>query len=112
MGLPQRLLDSGRRHLRHLNGNLAVESHAQCLSSAALLASDRLACQAAMPLLAHALQFGVNSQGSGHVAQVDTLSFLVRLVKVPSRPSRQEASMIRLPPQEGVHNARSLPETT
>ena len=51
--------------------------HAQCLSTAALLGSDRLACQGALPLLAHALHFGYRPSGAELEAQVTTL--LLRL---------------------------------
>eukprot|EP00966_Prymnesium_polylepis_P213725 4949583-Prymnesium_polylepis.1 len=65
--LPQRLLDAARKYfhvgLHHGRRDAAKVRerealHAQCLSTAALLASDRLACQGALPLLAHALCFG------------------------------------------------------
>ena len=46
--------------------------HAQCLSTAALLGSDRLACQGALPLLAHALHFGYRPSGAELEAQVTT----------------------------------------
>ena len=55
--------------------------HSQCLSSAALLASDRLACQGALPLLAHALSYGSRCRGAELEAQVAALSLLLRLTE-------------------------------
>ena len=55
--------------------------HAQCLSSAALLASDRLACQGALPLLAHALSYGSRCRGAELEAQAASLSLLLRLTE-------------------------------
>lgn len=54
--------------------------HAQCLSSSALLTSSRLAGQAALPLLSHALHFGVRPRGADVEAQLAGLALLGRLV--------------------------------
>jgi hypothetical protein len=51
VGLSQRMLDAARRHyvrLPHQSGNAL---HLHCLNGAAMLASDRMACSGAAPLL-------------------------------------------------------------
>lgn len=61
--------------------NELVALHSQCLSASAFLASDRLACQGALPLLAYALHFGSHCKGVDLDAQTSALSLLMRLIE-------------------------------
>ena len=93
VGLPQRLLDAGRKYFLRAGSTrrsptrlgaaipaAAADSlHGQCLSAAALVGSDRLACHGALPLLAHALAFGARCRGPELEAQAAALALLLRL---------------------------------
>jgi hypothetical protein len=88
VALPQRLMDAARRALARTVASTPPpppgsvgEAHAQYLSPTALLASGRLACLHATPLLAHALQYGAAARGAEAEAQEAALGLLLRLVE-------------------------------
>ena len=79
VGLSQRMLDAARRHyvrLPHQSGNAL---HLHCLNGAAMLASDRVACSGAAPLLAHALSLGTST--AEETAQAEALGLLLQLAE-------------------------------
>ncbi|KAL1521639.1 hypothetical protein AB1Y20_021296 [Prymnesium parvum] len=83
VNMTQRLLDAARKYFGVHSTKMREREalHAQCLSTAALLASDRLACEGALPLVAHALHFGIQLGDAEAEAQAASLSLLLRLVE-------------------------------
>ena len=113
-------------HVPHVRAQVREREglHAQCLSTASLLASDRLACQGAMPLLLHSIYFGVHLRGAEVEAQSAALALLLRLTEAHGSvvleplqvlaagcfgcPSLLAESRSSLPPWQHSHAPRQL----